>query len=1278
MRLPARRWVCNVCVPFFVLLASIPSATAQTYSFGQLSLSAGKQTTSIASGDFNGDGLTDLIVANLGENTVSVFLGSPDFGAFNGKADYATGLQPYSVAVGDFNRDGNLDIVVTNENCTVIAHISTVSCSAGSVSILLGNGDGTFQPHVEYATGLAPISVNPTDLNGDGKLDLVVVNDQDNSISVLLGNGDGSFATHVDYPVTSPAVATVGDFNHDGKPDVAAGTGSGFSVWLGSGDGTLKTRADFRLQDQSAATSVAILDFNHDGNQDLAVSGSSDGVNIFLGNGDGTFTFKAAYSAPTGAVIAVDVNNDGQADLAILDTSSLSHNPSLGFAVLLGNGDGTFQTASDVASGGLPSGIVAGDFNGDGHLDLAISNNPCFTAGPSFADASCGTGSVTVLLGNGNGVFGTTPQSAGSLGTDPTALLDVDLNGDQKLDLVVLNHANDTISVLLGNGNGTFAPQVTYATGHMPVALLAADFKGDGRMGVAVVNQICVINSTTCAAGSVSVLLGNGDGTLQPHVDFAVGVTPVGLAVADFNGDSKPDLAVTNANLGLGNTVSILTGKGDGTFNPHVDYTVTNEPGPIVAADFNNDGKMDLAIACQDTANTQPCTAPLSLSILLGNGDATFQRHDVKLSTSGFPHGPSSLVAADLNADFVPDLIAGDLTGSGFSTFLGNGDGTFQPAESGAGTGVGRDYLAVGDFYGDHKVDLALAEETPRVVVFHGNGDGTFLSAQGLMPPPDANFSDPVLLSADFNGDGGLDLAVLQPGTAELSIFLNKPFKALSRATLNFHSQGVGTNSGPVSVNISNPSGAPFSITSITVSGAPFSQTSVCVTQLLPGKSCTVLVSFAPTATGTSNGSLTITDTASATPQVVPLTGMGVNGPFVQIPSGEIGFEAKAVGLQSQSQRISFENTGNALLLVSSVTISGANPGDFINTGDPCTSIPVGSACTPIISFMPTAPGLRSATVVITDNAPGSPHVVKTLGTGLGSGVTFTPSSLSFAPQAVGSTSAAQVVTLTNTSDFGVFVTQIGASGDFKQTNNCGSALNATATCQVSVTFTPTAGGSRTGTLTVSAGAGSPITQTDTLSGTGSDFSVSGGSGGSGGSATVAAGATASYPISVVGGPGFSGSVALKCSGAPANSTCSISPSSVSLSGVTPILATVSVTTTARSALFLQTSDKPEGTPRRMLLLSATLLLVAFLGATGLFGMHSLRLRRFAFTTFTLALLFVVGAAMNGCGGGSNSPSGPTGTEGTAAGNYTITVTATSGSGASAVAHTIKLALTVQ
>jgi hypothetical protein len=170
----SRRLSVHVLEALFVLsFTGISTTSAQTFSFGQAVLPAGTQPLSIATGDFNGDGKLDLAVANGTDNTVSVFLGKPD-GSFSPRIDYPTGPQPSSVTIGDFNGDGNLDIAVASQNCFVIAHISTITCGQASVSILLGNGDGTFQPHQDFPTATRPFSVATADLNGDGKLDLVL------------------------------------------------------------------------------------------------------------------------------------------------------------------------------------------------------------------------------------------------------------------------------------------------------------------------------------------------------------------------------------------------------------------------------------------------------------------------------------------------------------------------------------------------------------------------------------------------------------------------------------------------------------------------------------------------------------------------------------------------------------------------------------------------------------------------------------------------------------------------------------------------------------------------------------------------------------------------------------------------------------------------------------------------------------------------------------------------------------------------------------------------
>jgi len=1218
----------------FDSLIIFPSTVlAQSYVFGRADFGAGKEPRSLAVGDFNGDGKLDLVVANRSDNTVSILLGKPD-GTFTSKVDYATGPKPISVLIGDFNGDGNLDLAVANENCTPLT-AGGFSCGAGSLSILLGNGDGTFQPHVDYALGTRPISVAVGDLNGDGKLDLAVANNLDSTLSVLLGNGDGTFQTRVDHATApSPQSVIPADFNGDGKLDLAVGTADSVSILLGRGDGTFQNHTDFLVEPGTSGASLSTGDFNGDGKLDLAAAGSG-AVNIMLGNGDGTFVLAAAYptgSAPV-AVISADFNGDGKLDLAIANQGGDDS-----VSILLGNGDGTFQAKSDYGTGLMPSGIVASDFNGDGKLDLAVADASC---SPSSCVAA---GSVSVLLGLGNGTFvGKTDYGTAS---GPLFTTSADLNGDGKLDLAVANQIGDSVSILLGNGDGTFQPQASFPTGHLPIWVIGGDFNGDGKIDLAVVNQTCT--NTPCGPGSVSILLGNGDGTFRPHVDYLVGIIPFSLAVGDFNGDGKLDLAVANNGLGAGNTVSILLGNGDGTFRPHVDYLAAAAPVAVVAGDFNKDGKVDLAVA----------NGTGTVSVLLGNGDGTFQAH-VDYPTPG---GAYSMAVGDFNGDGSADLAVGT-DSPVVSILLGNGDGTFQPHVDYPSSGL-RDLVNVGDFNGDGKLDLAVGLGiSSRASILLGNGDGTFRPPVNYML---ANSALGAVAAGDFDGDGGLDLAGADGNTDTVSVILNIPFKAVYPAAITFGSQGVGTTSAVQTLTLSNPSGTSFNLAGIATTG-DYLVASNCGASLLPASSCTINIRFSPTTTGVRTGTITLVDSTRSSPQVIPLTGTGVNSPFLSLSQTSLKFGSQAVGTTTAPKTVVLANTGDATLSITSIVVTGADSADFSQSGTCGSSLSTGSNCTVGVTFAPTAGGARTGAITITDNAPGSPHLVDLTGIGLVPQVSLSGTSLTFTSQIVVTTSPPQTVTLSNTGGATLNVTQISVSGDFAQTNNCGTSLVATSSCQISVAFTPTAGGTRSGTLTINDNApGSP--HTVALSGTGQDFSLAP-SGQA--TATIMPGQTANYTLAVTPVGGFNQTVALSCSGAPAQSTCSVSPNPLVLNGSAAGSIAVKVTTTAAS-LAMPTRSAPRRYQR--LYLVAELLVLSLV-----FALLNRRPRRRPRLAYGLALLlvFCAGLMMSGCGGGSSSGGGG-GNQGTPAGTYTIVVLGTFTSGATSLTHSVNLNLVVQ
>ena len=317
----------------------------------------------------------------------------------------------------------------------------------------------------------------------------------------------------------SPLFATAGDFNNDGKPDLAVPNGSTatVSVLLGNGDGTFQAQMTYGTDPNGEAHAIAVGDFNADGNPDLVVTNVGNGVptvSVLLGNGDGTFQAQATYTVghyPSSIVVG-DFNGDGDADLAVTNRDDNT------IGILLGDGDGTFQAQMTYAVGNSPVALAAADLNGDGNADLVVTNRTDNT--------------VSVLLGNGDGSF--PAHVIYAVGNSPVAVVAADLNGDGNADLAVTNGNDNNVSLLLGNGDGTLQTQTTHPVDSSPGTLAAADFNGDGKIDLA---------SPNASTDIVNVLLGNGDGTLQTNVTFPVGTGPSGLVVGDFNGDGLTDLA---------------------------------------------------------------------------------------------------------------------------------------------------------------------------------------------------------------------------------------------------------------------------------------------------------------------------------------------------------------------------------------------------------------------------------------------------------------------------------------------------------------------------------------------------------------------------------------------------------------------------------------------------------------------------------------------------------------------------------------------------------------
>ncbi len=578
-------------IPIFFPIAapetSVPFVKTDSASPGE--------NVEIATADFNGDGILDLVAGEFYDSAAAILLGNGD-GTFREAGTYPA-CQAHGVAVGDFNGDGIMDIAISNAGC-------------GTVTVLLGNGDGTFTQSGIFSTGGgasdAPYSVAVGDFNGDGKLDLVTADEQLNQVSILLGNGDGTFQPHVDYQTGSNSWKMVtGDFNGDGHLDVAVSAADGVYVLLGNGDGTLRPAVLYPFTPDGVSQYMLTADLNGDGKLDLVVADTAGTIAVFLGNGDGTF--KAPVTYPTGGdagcctgVVAADFRGVGVLDLAITNSGGAT------ISYLPGNGDGTFEPYVSFPGDSGARGVAVGDFNRDGRLDLAVGNQ--FVSSVSVflqAPGGGGTPTSTALMSSLNpsnyGQSVTLTATVTSTSGTPTGTV-IFYDGSTTLGSATLASGSTTLSTsslpagsnsitASYQGSSSFAPSTSAAltqvvNGAATTTSLVSSLN-PSNSGQSVTFTAAVSSSSGTPTGTVifydsstaigSATLASGSAAISTS-SLAAGSHSITAAYQGSGGFAPSTSAVLTQVVNsttIATTTSLATSKNPGIYQQPVTFTAT-------------------------------------------------------------------------------------------------------------------------------------------------------------------------------------------------------------------------------------------------------------------------------------------------------------------------------------------------------------------------------------------------------------------------------------------------------------------------------------------------------------------------------------------------------------------------------------------------------------------------------------------------------------------------------------------------------------------------------